>query len=100
MASQGLRAGARPTPFVEVDRPNIVIETVKQAEDGNGLIVRLYESQRQRGTFTLHTGFALAGAWQTNLLEAEQEQLACSEHSIEVRFRPYQILTLRLIPAM
>lgn len=33
-----------------VDSPNVVIETVKQAEDGNGVIVRLYECGRTRGT--------------------------------------------------
>jgi len=45
-----------------------VIETVKQAEDGQGVIVRLYESQRHRGKLTLTTGFPLADVWRTNLL--------------------------------
>jgi hypothetical protein len=27
---------------------NVVIETVKRAEDGDGVIVRLYETQRRR----------------------------------------------------
>ncbi len=35
---------AATTSLLSVDSPNIVIETVKRAEDGNGLIVRLYES--------------------------------------------------------
>jgi alpha-mannosidase len=88
-----------PAFFVAVDRPNIVIETVKQAEDGQGVIVRVYESQRQRGTFALKTGFPLAEVWRTDLLEAKQVQIPCSDHSVEVPFRPYQILTLRLVPA-
>ena len=33
--------------LVACDRGHVVIETVKQAEDGNGVIVRLYESQRR-----------------------------------------------------
>lgn len=70
-------------PLLSVDRPNIVIETVKQAEDGDGVIVRFYESQRQRGPVTLTTGFDLAEAWRTNSLFV----------------KPYEIVTLRPVPA-
>jgi alpha-mannosidase len=40
---------------------NVVIETVKRAEDGNGVIVRLYESQRRRGADHPDCGFPAAG---------------------------------------
>jgi alpha-mannosidase len=84
--------------FISVDQPNVVIETIKQAEDGQGLIVRLYESQRQRGDITLTTGFPLARAWRTNLLEENQEQLEVNGRHLRVAIKPYQILTLRLLP--
>jgi alpha-mannosidase len=85
--------------FIGVSRPNIVIETIKQAEDGNGVIVRLYESQRQRGPVTLSTGFALAGAHRTNLLEQNEEELAVDGQQVTFSVRPYEIVTLRLLPA-
>jgi len=84
--------------LVATDAPNVVIETVKQAEDRQGVIVRLYECQRRRGHVTLTTDFSLAEAWRTNLLEANQEQLRVSGHSLQVAVKPYQILTLRLLP--
>ena len=84
--------------LVSVDRPNIVIETVKQAEDGKGIIVRFYESQRQRGPVTLTTGFDLAGAWRTNLLEENQAALEPSGNRVTLSVRPYEIVTLRLVP--
>ena len=84
--------------LVGVDLPNVVIETVKQAEDGEGVIVRLYESQRCRGKLTLKTGFPLAEAWRTNLLEQNQERLDCAGDCLQVPISPYQILTLRLLP--
>jgi alpha-mannosidase len=77
----------------------VAIETVKQAEDGQGLIVRLYESQRRRGPFVLTTGFPLRAAWRTNLLEENGERLETEGHSLRHHIRPYQILTLRLEPA-
>ncbi len=93
-----------PPPLVRgllsVNRPNIVIETVKRAEDGRGVIVRFYESQRRRGPVTLKTGFPLAEAWQTNLLEENQQALTVSEgNAVTLAVRPYQIVTLRLVPA-
>ncbi|BCL83712.1 alpha-mannosidase [Ktedonobacteria bacterium brp13] len=85
--------------FVAVDQPNIVIETVKRAEDGNGIILRFYESQRQRGNVTLTAGFELAAAWHTNLLEQNQQELCIGKQEVTFSVRPYEIVTLRLVPA-
>ncbi|GMQ79522.1 MAG: hypothetical protein BMS9Abin02_2119 [Anaerolineae bacterium] len=85
-------------PFVTVDMPNVIVETIKGAENGLGIIVRLYESQRRRGPVTLTTAFPLADAWQTNLLEENQEQLAIDENQLHMTIKPYQIMTLRLLP--
>lgn len=86
-------------PFVHVDQPNVIIETIKRAEDGNGIIVRLYESQRRRGPVRLHASFPLAAAWRTNLLEDDREQLETHDDSVSFTITPYQIVTLRLVPA-
>jgi len=87
-----------PSSFVKVDLPNVVIETVKQAEDGQGLIVRLYECQRRRGEFILASDFPLAAAWRTNLLEENQERLEIEPYGVRYPIKPYQIVTLRLLP--
>jgi alpha-mannosidase len=95
------RGAERNSQFalVSVDRRNIVVETVKQAEDGNGVIVRFYECQRQRGPVTLTAGFDLAQAWHTNLLEENQTALEPRGNSVTLDVKPYEIVTLRLIPA-
>jgi alpha-mannosidase len=103
VASEGKRPEEQPDTwkgnslaFVGVDAPNVVVETIKKAEDGQGLIVRLYESQRKRGRFTLSTAFRLTEAWRTNLLEENQERLEVSGRRLELEIKPYQIVTLRL----
>jgi alpha-mannosidase len=83
-------------PFVSTDKPNVIIETVKMAEDGNGVIVRLYESQRKRGPVILQTGFPLGAAWETNLLEENQAALIVQDNEVVLDLKPYQIITLRL----
>ena len=85
--------------LLSVDRTNIVVETVKQAEDGQGLIVRLYECRRQRGQVTLTTSFELGGAWRTNLLEEAQAVLPVGHRQVSLYVKPYEIVTLRLLPA-
>ena len=79
-----------------MDQPNVVIETVKQAEDGDRLIVRLYETQRRRGPVTLSTSFNLASAERVNLLEEKQHALAVDGKQVTFPIRPYQIVSLRL----
>ncbi|MDX1993074.1 MAG: alpha-mannosidase [bacterium] len=99
-ATSGNTAGLLASSFVATSSENIVIETVKQAEDGNGVIVRLYESQRKRGEVVVTTAFTLADAEKVNLLEEPLEDAAVEEDGRGVRFhvRPYEIVTLRLIP--
>lgn len=95
----GLPGGQQPLTLVESDSPNVVIETIKRAEDGNGIIVRLYEAHRQRGPVTLRTHFPLEGAWLTNLLEENVEALQVETGICVLNVTPYQIITLRLVPS-
>ncbi len=88
-----------PVSFLNVDRPNVVIETVKRAEDGEGLVVRLYESQRRRGPVTLQTGFELEKVERTNLLETPRETLQTSGNRVTFEIKPFEIVTLRLTQA-
>lgn len=86
--------------LVFTNAPNIVIETIKWAEDGQGVIVRLYENERRRGEVTLHTAFKVIEAAKTNLLEEFLDAAHILETGYGVRFstRPYEIITLRLLP--
>jgi alpha-mannosidase len=85
------------TALVSCDLPNLVIETIKQAEDGCGIIVRLYETQRKRGQTTLTAAFPVAQAWRTNLLEEDQHVLEVDGKQVKVPVKPYQIVTVRLV---
>lgn len=83
--------------FLSVDCPNVVIETVKKAEDGNGIIVRLYESLRKRGTVSLTAGFKISEAYKCNLLEENPAELEHSANEIKLSVRPFEIITLRIV---
>lgn len=86
--------------FIRTEPSNVVIETVKAAEDGRGIIVRMYESLRRRGTVSVIAGFHIAEAWRTNLLEENQFALDVSEKRITYSIRPFEIVTMRIVPAV
>ena len=77
--------------------PNIIIETVKRAEDGNGLIVRFYESQRRRANVTLTCAFPLEQVELVNLLEETQQTLIPDGDHVTLFVKPYEIVSLRLV---
>jgi alpha-mannosidase len=86
-----------PSSLVAVDVPNVIIETVKMAEDGNGLIVRLFENERSRSRVKITLGFTLVGAYSCNLLEENERELPIDGNVVQLDITPYQIQTLRLI---
>ncbi len=91
---------AGPVPVVAVDDPAVTVESVKLADDRSGdVVVRLYESHGGRAAGTLTTGFPVARAEVTDLLERPVAAAgAAAGGGIAVELRPFQILTLRLSP--
>jgi alpha-mannosidase len=82
--------------LISISSPNAILETIKRAEDGEGIIVRWYESQRKRGPVQLRAGFEVTAAWETNLLEENESELSIENNTIQLNLKPYQIMTLRL----
>jgi len=78
------------------DVRNVVIETLKRAEAGDGLIVRLYESHGGRGTIMLTSDLAVRRASLCNGLEQELEELKWVNDSVSIDIKPFQIMTIKL----
>jgi alpha-mannosidase len=84
------------TPFLQTDCAHVVVETVKPAEDGDGLIVRLYEAHNQRGRGTLTFAAPLLSAQECNLLEEPLRTIAVDGHKLTFQVRPFEIKTFRV----
>ena len=83
--------------FLRTTQPGIYIEAVKRAEDGNGIIVRLYEGHGSRGETTVEFGWKVDKVIRTNLIEEDQESLPVSNNSIRLGLKPFEIATLRVL---
>ncbi|HEX4716862.1 MAG TPA: alpha-mannosidase [Ktedonobacteraceae bacterium] len=82
--------------FLSTDCPHVVIDTVKPAEDGQGLIVRLYEAHNQRGNGTLTFATPLLSAMECNPLEETLGKAAYQGNTLSFQVRPFEIKSFRV----
>ena len=80
-----------------INAPNIVLETVKLAEDGSGdVILRLYEAKRMATRCVLTTTLPVEGASLANMLEEGEADLMIENGHLGLDFRAFEIKTIRL----
>ena len=88
---------ARRSSFLRVDRPGVVVDAVKKAEDSDNMVVRLYEALGQRGPVRLTCAKAVADVRRANLLERPESKVElASDGSIPLSVQPFEIVTLLL----
>ena len=93
-AQQGTLADA--ASLLSTNRPGLVIETVKPAEDGAGLIVRVYDAHNTRGPATLTFAREIVSAEETTMLEEPSGPADHAGRDLHFTVRPYGIATFRL----
>jgi alpha-mannosidase len=81
--------------FIRLESRHVMLEAVKQAEDGTGTVLRLYESAGCRETVTIRLPRVPEQVWLTNLLEEEEQEIGLTDGAIELDFRPFEIKTLK-----
>jgi alpha-mannosidase len=82
--------------LVAVDDPNLVLDTVKRAEDSDDVVLRLYEAHGARGTARLRLGFPVTAARLANGLEEDGDPLELDDGEIVLGYRPHELLTVKL----
>lgn len=83
--------------FISTDKNNIIIETVKPAENGDGMIVRLYDCENSltKATLTFAEGM-LESVEECNLMEEKEADIETCGNSFTVSVKPYEIKTYRV----
>jgi alpha-mannosidase len=89
--------------LVAFDRPGVVLEALKRAENDGDLVLRCYEADGGRGPVRVDLGLDVVSAWRCDLLERPGAEVAVARSggtaSLELDLRPFEIVTLRLHPA-
>ena len=82
--------------LVTLEPSDVYLDTLKLAEDGSGdLILRFYEAMKSSVTARIHTAFR-GRAWRCDMLENKQQELAFTDGTLSIPFRPFEIVTLRI----
>ncbi|WP_244444702.1 alpha-mannosidase [Paenibacillus camerounensis] len=84
--------------FIPYDGKQVVLDTVKPAEDGSGSILRFYESAGGRETVKLSWPQPYSKLYLSNALEEETELLQSEDDGgLILEFRPFEIKTVKII---
>ena len=83
--------------FIRCDQENIVIETVKLAEESNDIIVRLYDGYNRRKRVELEAGFDFEQAYLCDMLENEWNPLQTEGRRIHLEVGNYEIVTIKIV---
>lgn len=79
--------------LLRCDNENLIIDTVKKAENGDGMIVRLYESNGTGGNAALSFGKSVSSVAECDLVEKKLRDCRVENHFVSFPFSPYEIKT-------
>jgi alpha-mannosidase len=84
--------------FVYTDAPNVVLTTMKKAEDSNSLVLRFYDWAGKDSTVQWHVPKGATGATIVNLLEQPQGSplIVKGGDTVSVPVHPFEIQSLRV----
>jgi len=84
--------------LIKVDMPNVIIESIKLAEDSsNNIIVRLYEAGKSGTHVKLSLDKIIKSVSETNMLEEEKFNHNLKNNSISFFIKPFEIKTFKFI---
>lgn len=84
--------------YASINKSNIMIETIKQAEDGDGIILRMYEYENAltNAHVKLDRASEIISIEECNLIEEIIEPVPKLEDGFDIKIKPYEIKTYRV----
>ncbi len=80
--------------FVQVDVENVIIETVKKAEDNDQTILRLYETYGATTEAEIRFGTDVKAVHLVDLMEENPKRIRVRNRRASIALTPYEIVTL------
>ena len=93
------KPGREQGSFLEITDPNVLLETWKPAEDGNGTILRFLDFGGTERTVSVRIPWLrLDHVWKTDAVERGQEALSMTEDGqFHFTIHPHEIVTMRIV---
>jgi len=86
-----------PMPSLAVSsKNNIIISSVKKAEEGHEIVLRMYESHGTTTETVLEFGFDAKRATECDLLENGIKDYSVKKSKLPLKFKPFEIKTIKV----
>ena len=83
--------------FLSVSAPNVIVDAVKMAQDGDGVILRMYEAEGRRGDVTVILPETVTSVAENNLMEEPAEtRLTHEGNAFTFAIKPFEVRTFRI----
>jgi alpha-mannosidase len=82
--------------FVTLDKKNVLVSTLKRADDDDNYIIRLYEMEGQDTEVTVTFPFRLSKAWITDMIEETPREITVSGNSLVLKIGHNAIETFKV----
>ena len=81
----------------QIDKPNVILLALKKAEDGDGIIVRLIETEGRNTEFNLtFSDIDFQKAYETNIVEENERSLDIDGKTLKLNIGSFGIKTIRI----
>lgn len=92
------QSGSLPTEYslLSCSRENVIIETIKLAEDSDGIIIRLYEAHNRRDDVTLQFSFKFDSIYLCDMMENDIRLLEHKGNEVTLPINNFEIITLKI----
>lgn len=77
---------AESMEFFSIDKENVIVTTIKKAEDSNGIVVRMYDTEGMDASVNLKSYFDINNLQHTNIIEeypVKVDKIEIPHHGIE-----------------
>jgi alpha-mannosidase len=86
--------------LLELSKNNIIIDSVKKAEESDAIIVRMHEAHGMAADASILFGVNTAGVVECDLLENDDKPYKVTKSKLAVKFKPFEIRTLKIMPKL
>jgi alpha-mannosidase len=84
--------------FLSLSAPNVVVSTMKKAEDGDGVILRVFDIEGRDAEARLAFFVPVKGAERVNMIEQDPAPLKPGKNGYVLKVGHHAIETVRLVP--
>ena len=90
------KAKSAPLPIAQIRDPQVILQTIKPAENGKDIVIRAYESKNTRGPVQMKLSPDIREVRLCTLSEVSGEKFQLKDAKAALYFKPFEIKSFKL----